>query len=101
MQRISQRVDTLNIALAKQDSNFATIKGADSAHYVANRLATADKRMLRDEANGLELGAFEEVQAWRARSIEHDQGKMVTPHRSQYHKRAKGDSDKIAPRDTS
>ena len=76
MQRISQRVDTLNIALAKQDSNFATIKGADSAHYVANRLATADKRMLRDEANGLELGAFEEVQAWRARSIEHDQGEM-------------------------
>jgi hypothetical protein len=93
LKRMSQCVDTLNIALAKQDSNFTRIKGADSASYVAKRLATADKRKLRDEANGLELGAFEEVQAWRARSIEDDQGEMVTPHRTQYHKRAKGDSD--------
>ena len=49
LKRMSQCVDTLNIALAKQDSNFAAIKGADSASYVAKRLATADKRKLRDE----------------------------------------------------
>ena len=47
LKRISQCVDTLNIALTKQDSNFATIKGADSANYVAKRLATADKRKFR------------------------------------------------------
>ena len=41
LKRMSQCVDTLNIALAKQDSNFAAIKGADSANYVAKRLATA------------------------------------------------------------
>lgn len=92
LKRISQCVDSLNIAVVELGSKFAAIKGAHSANYVAQRLATADKRKLRDEAHGLELGAFEEVQAWHARKIEHDQGEMVTPHRSQFHKRAKGDS---------
>ena len=91
--RMSQCVGMLNMAVDKQHNNLATIQGADSANYVAKRLATVDKRKFREEANGLEPSAFEEVEAWCARSMEHDQAEISTSPKFQHNKRAKDDSD--------
>ena len=59
LKRMSQCVDTLKIALAKQDSNFAAIKGADSANYVAKGLQLLTQaRRKRPSKHGGTAGAL-------------------------------------------
>ena len=41
VKRLQQGVSTLNVAVAQQDNNFATAKGASSASYAVDRIATA------------------------------------------------------------
>ena len=86
MKRLQHSVSTLNVAVTQQDSNFATIKGASSASYAADRIATTGKRQQRESNNAQDLSTHEQLEAWRI-----DQGEMVTPTRSKHHCPGKGD----------
>ena len=89
IKRLQHSVSTLNVAVTQQNSNFATIKGASSASYAANRIATTGKRQQRESNNAQDLSTHEQLEAWRI-----DQGEMVTPTRSKHHCPGNGKGDR-------
>jgi hypothetical protein len=61
MKRLQHSVSTLNVAVAQQDSNLANVKGASSASYAADRIATTGKRQQQESNNA----THEQLEAWR------------------------------------
>ena len=61
-------------------------KGASSASYAADRIATIGKRQQQEYNYAQDLSTYQQVEAWRI-----DQGEMVTSTKSKKHCPGKGD----------